>query len=604
MLTYIGIIALVIIILAIYQYRQAIVVEDNVEDNAEGFTVSSYSSSQKSAWGIGNWKPNVAYLRVFCDDVLIVDHNPSSSDKGIYGHWRDVDKHNKRIGIARCCGRVYYIDVKNFMPGDSLLFKCYNGGGPGYWGGHMFLNGKFIPFNKASVKIVAMWSTTVKKYLPTGKYLGCYRDSRNRRMQGTGNRRHENCQDIALRANRRFFGLQHGGYCSISNDWRKTTSYGRVPDRYCSNQHIATRIRDKRVRWSQAYGSGGPWTNAVYDTKRPADIFYTKYGNFANRWLRNANRRGRTLMMPGVRGLMPFRAGRERDIFLWRYVVFQYKHSVPPPPPPYPAYSPPPPEKQPFCPDIRYTEFNSAGCANPSSTKSCIQTVYPTHKVKMSECVHKFRVDGQDYDNEDFYRIISEAVEIVKKNKGDKNTLTSLKNQFRHVARLCCSILNWKDEDENLNDCRRKSANLDVGYLNELIQEALDQSDKHAMKNGKTANTFLRSQLKSDIKTLISLSRKMIGHYKEQCNCKRFGNSKKDPANDRWYRCSTGGTYATYNHNTLTPGQVTKAKQLWRGRPASYYACVQGCGGKCISAGRGIMANVPEVKGGPFCKPC
>ena len=66
MLTYIGIISLVILIIAIYQYRKEVVVEDNLE------SFSSYNWNWRMGYnGIPrNYKKNTMYLRVFADDYL------------------------------------------------------------------------------------------------------------------------------------------------------------------------------------------------------------------------------------------------------------------------------------------------------------------------------------------------------------------------------------------------------------------------------------------------------------------------------------------------------------------------------------------------------
>ena len=58
MLTYIGIISLVILIIAIYQYRKEVVVEDNLE------TFSSYNWRMRYNAIPRNYKKNTMYLRV------------------------------------------------------------------------------------------------------------------------------------------------------------------------------------------------------------------------------------------------------------------------------------------------------------------------------------------------------------------------------------------------------------------------------------------------------------------------------------------------------------------------------------------------------------
>lgn len=67
---------------------------------------------------------------------------------------------------------------------------------------------------------------------------------------------------------------------------------------------------------------------------------------------------------------------------------------------------------------------------------------------------------------------------------------------------------------------------------------------------------------------------------------------KRDPQNDSKYKCSDGSTFATYNANTLTPEQKKKADELWPGKPASYYACTQGCKKTCSANGEGVMKKV------------
>lgn len=58
-----------------------------------------------------------------------------------------------------------------------------------------------------------------------------------------------------------------------------------------------------------------------------------------------------------------------------------------------------------------------------------------------------------------------------------------------------------------------------------------------------------------------------------------------DERNNSQYTCSSGDTYDTYDANSLCPSQKTKAEQLFKTKdgtpPASYYACVQGCKGRC-----------------------
>ena len=66
MLTFICIVSLIIVIIAIYQYRKLVVVEDTVE----GFNSGGYNW-----YGIPrNWKKDVLYIVVIADDYLDLYH--------------------------------------------------------------------------------------------------------------------------------------------------------------------------------------------------------------------------------------------------------------------------------------------------------------------------------------------------------------------------------------------------------------------------------------------------------------------------------------------------------------------------------------------------
>ena len=69
-------------------------------------------------------------------------------------------------------------------------------------------------------------------------------------------------------------------------------------------------------------------------------------------------------------------------------------------------------------------------------------------------------------------------------------------------------------------------------------------------------------------------------------------STSTDPQNDYSYSCSTSGSYATYNANTLDNWQKLIVEQKgWAGRGAPYYACAQGCAGTCRSTGhKGALA--------------
>lgn len=513
MLTYIGIISLIILIIAIYQYKNNVIPEDNIE----GFSYHNWSLKARNI--PQNWQKNTAYLRVFADDYLHIYHNKGNKSSGITG--KSPWKNTTWVGQARCCGKMYNFDIENFNPGDSLMFYSYNSGGPGYWGGYVFLNNKWFTFNRSTVRISA-YQTQGDIYRKTGKYLGCYRDGHRRRLPyyGSGTTSFEGCQEIAIKRNHRYFGLQYGGQCWTGTNGSRAKSYGRVHDYYCRNKYARARNwswGERVKRWTQSYGLGGWWTNSLHDTYRTPDIDY--YGEFGYRWHRNGNTpkqpsahwRGHTYGLPRLYRLKAKNASRWRQHSLYRWIQFQF-------------INPTPATKLDFCPDKRYTEFNAAGCADPSNTNTCMNSVYPNYRAKMSECHHRFRVDGNHYDNADFYKIVGEALSIAKKAKW-KN-FTQFKNEFLHTSNLACSILGNKNINTgigyNESECKSRGGAFDMVYLNEIIYKARTESDKHAMGNGKTANNYLRKELDSAVINLTNEAREVLGRNADQCKCKDF----------------------------------------------------------------------------------
>ena len=167
------------------------------------------------------------------------------------------------------------------------------------------------------------------------------------------------------------------------------------------------------------------------------------------------------------------------DLYRWR--EYQFKYNAPM-------------DKIEFCPHKYYTEFNPAGCKYPESPYRCARSPYPNYKVNWSKCNNKFRTDGNNYDNEEFYKIVGDALVWSKKNKKhsrSKRLITSI----RHTINLCCLMLNNKDPYLSIKECQAEGAKLEMGYLNQMVTKALDISTKNRMKNGKTSNLYLKGKI-------------------------------------------------------------------------------------------------------------
>lgn len=560
MFTFIGIVSLVIIIIAIYQYRKSLVIEDKIEGFSSGY--NWYGVPRK-------WKRDVLYISVIADDYLDIYHNPDNAQTSGQSPWKNF----KWVGRARCCSRVYKFQVKDFKGGHKLMFFNYNGGGPGYFAGHLFINGKYHPLNAGTVnpESYQTYGRRSDYYEKTGKYLGCYRDRGNRRLPyyGYSATSFEGCQELALRRNHRYFGTQYGGECWTGNDLNRATNAGKVSDGYCRNKYSRA---GNYVKWTQRYGLGGPWTNAIYDTKQVFDIQH--WNNFSWRWFRNAQGGGWTRLIGYCPGIKPKYAGGNNQHSLWRWQLYSFS---------FPAE----PAIVDFCPDKRYTEFNSGGCRDPTTSYTCSRSVNPNYKATMKACHNTFNVKANNYDNQDFFKIVSKGLKISIQH-GWNGRYKNLKDQFIQVINFCCAIHANKDPYFDEKACKAKAWIWDMGYLNEMIDTAKEISDDHAMKNGKTSNKFLRGKLDESIKKLIDVSRDLIGLHEKECKCRDFEKINVYKYKGKLY-CKSYESYIRHRGKEMrNVGNCKKKCDSLQGCDAI------GVGEHCITYNKCKMSTTPQ----------
>ena len=81
------------------------------------------------------------------------------------------------------------------------------------------------------------------------------------------------------------------------------------------------------------------------------------------------------------------------------------------------AYIPDKGTKIPYCPHKYYTEFNPSACHYPDNPYWCQRTpktgYYPTY----SQCRTKFSPEKNDYDNDEFFKLVNEAYELSTREK-------------------------------------------------------------------------------------------------------------------------------------------------------------------------------------------
>ena len=311
MLTFICFVCLVIVILAIYQFRKndsSATIEDFRNMNPDGWTLRHYGVPNKP-------KENTAYISVICDDYLdiYVDRGGNANPVG-KSPWRGM----KWVGRSRCCGWMYKFTINNLNKGDKIYFYNLNTGGPGYWAGQLFYNGKLIPLNASNIKPESYQGPN-DYYNRSGKYLGCFRDQPNRRLPyyGFNVGSFEQCQELAQRRGHKYFGTQYGGECWTGWDYRRATSAGRA-----SCNRMRTRSGGY-LGWTQPYGLGQGWTQAIYSSQ---DVFNVSNGwNLSWRWFRNKNESGRwTRFRDGVFAMKPQVAGGWRQFPYGRWQLYSY----------------------------------------------------------------------------------------------------------------------------------------------------------------------------------------------------------------------------------------------------------------------------------------
>ena len=410
------ILGLIISFVALYYYRKYIVIEDNIEGFRSRKTLYHH-------YGVPNRpKRNTACINMIADDLLHIYVGRGQGGTNLNWH-RSRNNRAKWVGKVRCCSKIYHYEVKNFKAGDRLIFYSRNTGGPGYFAGHIFWNGKYYPTNKDNFKIAGIQDNR-NIYKKSGKRIGCFRDGRSRRLPYYGGAwyTHEHCRELAQRRGHAYYGLQYGGQCWTGTSYNRATSYGKLSDYRCTTKGR----RNWRTRRTQRLG--GTWANDIYHTHKTAKIDY--YGNRSRRWYRGpvnkamygwcrgsyCARKYWLLLYPGSYGLKVDLGKYSHTLHRWTQYIFEI---------------PEPAGKQHFCPHPSYTEFNPSGCKNPSSASQCYNSAHKNYVPDWSKCHNTFNVSHNSYDNNDFFQIIHEAFELSKNmNSASASKLPEYKKAF------------------------------------------------------------------------------------------------------------------------------------------------------------------------------
>ena len=444
-----------------------------------------------------------AILNFMADDILHVYHLKHGAEMPKGGNWygnlrnRPLSNTNNLnyIGSAFCCNRVYKMKINNYVAGDKILFYYRNTGGPGYIAGHIFWNGNYYPTNNTDYScsgIFSKFKQNGRYFRETGKRLGCYKDGPNRRLRfyAGPNMSNEKCRDISIARKHRYYGMQYGGECWTDNNIYKAKSYGRLNDNRCN-----MRGKNSMTKWTQRQGGG--WANDMYDTKNAPILRHCGKANKAPIH-RDAFR------IKSEQG--PNCAHNELG---WVEIMFKTEKSnlV---------------DKE-YCPDPRYTEFNAAACENSTDRESCMRTPLKGFKPSMSKCVNIHDVSHYDYNNKDFYNIVSSAV-VTNINHVSSSISEVLYRNMIDVLNMACSIksiqgnVDYTEDDKckNIVDdiiSRGKNTYKFFGIVNDAVKLS---------KNPKLGNQQLSHQFNIKLKEFIKNARRInfsANNNKSDCSC-------------------------------------------------------------------------------------
>lgn len=489
-----------------------------------------------------NFKNNSpAILNFMADDILHVYHLKHGAEMPKGGNWygnlrnRPLSNTNnlKYVGSAFCCNRVYKMKINNYIAGDRILFYYRNTGGPGYIAGHVFWNGNYYPTNNTDYScsgIFSKFKQNGRYFRETGKRLGCYKDGPNRRLRfyAGSNMTNEKCRDISIARSHRYYGMQYGGECWTDNNIYKAKSYGRLNDNRCN-----MRGKNGMTKWTQRQGGG--WANDLYDTKNAPILRHCGRANKAPIH-RDAFR------IKSEQG--PNCAHNELG---WVEIMFKTEKSnlV---------------DKE-YCPDPRYTEFNAAACENSTDRESCMRTPLKGFTPSASKCVNIHDVSHYDYNNKDFYNIVSSAVETNSRNISS-SIAKELYNNLIDVLNMACSIKSIQENVDYTEDDKCQAIVKEIiedgknsykffGIVNEAVKLS---------KNPKLGNQQLSHHFNLKLKELIKNARRI-----------NFISNKK--TND----CSCPSDQYSQKYKIIKENHECRSKDKWLGWKKNINDCAEAC---------------------------
>ena len=434
-------------------------------------TIENFSSS------------STAKLSFIADDHLYVYHLKAGSQlpKGRQTWWRNKSGF-KRIGYVKCCNKLVKMNIPNFKGGDKIVFYYLNTGGPGYIAGHIFWNGTYYPTNNVDYKCTGVYSKYKLKgrhFRPSGKRIGCFRDGPRRRVRFVAGypMSNEKCREIAHARKHKYYSLQYGGQCFTDYSLWHSVSYGRIPNWRCNMKG-----KTGKTRWTQRQGGG--WANDLYDTSKAPNL----------RHCGRANKRGiheDAYRIKTAQG--PYCSHSELG---WVEITFATEASDL--------------VDTKFCPDPRYTEFNGAACSSNDDVESCSRTPKKGFEVDKSKCINLYKVNKSNYENKDFFTLISIAItrniKLVNSKLQKKFTVSSVE-----LLKLACSIksIAGKLEYDQEDKCEKQIEEIIINGKNTHQFFGLVKEASALCKNPKIGNPSLCNAFKEKLRNVIRHARRI-----------------------------------------------------------------------------------------------
>ena len=86
----------------------------------------------------------------------------------------------------------------------------------------------------------------------------------------------------------------------------------------------------------------------------------------------------------------------------------------------------------------RHSEFNGAACSDNDNTDSCQRSVKKGFESDKSKCINLYKVSHYNYDNKEFYTLISDVAE-----RNSKYNKSGIQNKFvdasTELLKMACS---------------------------------------------------------------------------------------------------------------------------------------------------------------------